>query len=71
MDSNVPRTFFQAMLSRGVREPDPLQKRLFIEPCVRSLGQRRVVQALLVPLEQGDTAEKGGAAIALYWASTM
>jgi hypothetical protein len=56
------------MLRAGVLERNPSANRVFIEPCVKSLGGRRVLEALLRYLESGTDAEKAGAASALYWA---
>jgi len=63
----VPKRLFAPMLRAGVLERDPSFNRVFIEPCVRSLGGRRVLTALLPYLESGTDAEKAGAASALYW----
>jgi hypothetical protein len=64
----LPRRLFLPMTRAGVLERNPSLNRLFIEPCVRSLGGRRVLEALLRYLEAGSNAEKAGAASALYWA---
>jgi hypothetical protein len=63
----VPKRLFGPMLRAGVLERNPSFNRAFIEPCVRSLGARRVLEALLRYLESGTDAEKAGAASALYW----
>lgn len=64
----VPKRIFTSMLRAGVLERNPSFNRAFIEPCVRSLGGRRVLEQLLRYLEFGSDAEKAGAASALYWA---
>jgi hypothetical protein len=64
----VPRRLFGPMLRAGVLERNPSLNRVFVEPCVRSLGGRRVLAELLRYLESGTDAEKAGAASALYWA---
>ncbi len=64
----VPRRLFGPMLCAGVLERNPSLNRMFIEPCVRSLGARRVFQALLEYLESGTDSEKAGAASAVYQA---
>src|SRR2546429_73912 len=64
----VPRRLFRPMLWAGVLERNPSYNRVFIEPCVRSLGGRRVLEELLRYLESGTDEEKAGAASALYWA---
>jgi hypothetical protein len=63
----VPGRLLGPMLRAGVLERNPSSNRAFIEPCVRSLGARRVLEALLRYLESGTDAEKAGAASALYW----
>lgn len=65
----VPKQLFGPMLRAGVLERDPSFNRVFIEPCVRSLGGRRVLEELLRFLEAGNNVEKAGAASALYWAN--
>lgn len=64
----VPKRLFGAMLLAGVLERNPSLNRVFIEPCVRSLGGRAVLERLARYLEIGTEAEKAGAASALYWA---
>jgi len=64
----VPRRLLGPMVRAGVLERNPSFNRRFIEPCVRSLGGRRVLEELLRYLESGTDAEKAGAASALYWA---
>ena len=65
----LPKRLFGPMLRAGVLERNPSLNRVFIEPCVRSLGGRRVLEELLRYLDSGTDAEKAGAASALYWAS--
>jgi hypothetical protein len=65
---HVPKRLFSPMLRAGVLERNPSLNRVFIEPCVRSLGGRRVLEGLLRYLESGTDPEKAGAASALYWA---
>jgi hypothetical protein len=64
----VPKRLFKSMLRAGVLERNPSLNRVFIEPCVRSLGGRRVLEELLRYLECGTDVEKAGAASAFYWA---
>lgn len=64
----VPRRLLRPMLRAGVLERNPSANRRFIEPCVASLGGRRVLEGLLRYLESGNDAEKAGAVSALYWA---
>ncbi|WP_152050250.1 hypothetical protein [Tautonia marina] len=64
----VPKRLFDPMLRAAVLERNPSLNRVFIEPCVRSLGARRVILTLLGYLESGSNAEKAGAASAMYWA---
>ncbi|HEU4556229.1 MAG TPA: hypothetical protein VFS20_00220 [Longimicrobium sp.] len=63
----VPTRLLGPMLRAGVLERDPSANRMFIEPCVSSLGARRVLEVLLGYLETGTDAEKAGAASARYW----
>ncbi|WP_194926467.1 hypothetical protein [Catenulispora pinisilvae] len=46
----------------------PSGDRQLIEPLVRSLGAREVMERVLDYLETGSTAERMGAAMAWYWA---
>jgi hypothetical protein len=62
----VAKRLFEPMLRAGVLERNPSFNRVFIEPCVRSFGGRRVLEQLLRYLESGTDAEKAGAASALY-----
>lgn len=64
----VPRRLLGPMLRAAVLERNPSANRVFIEPCVKCLGARRVLEVLLRYLETGTDAEKAGAASALYWA---
>jgi hypothetical protein len=64
----VPGRLLGPMLRAGVLERNPSANRVFIQPCVQSLGARRVLEELLRYLESGTDAEKAGAASALYWA---
>lgn len=63
----VPKRLFSSMLLTSVLERDPSLNRVFVEPCVRSFGARRVLEDLLRFLESGTNSEKAGAASALYW----
>lgn len=65
----VPRRLFGSMLRAGVLERNPSLNRVFIEPCVRSLGALRVLESLLEFLEVGTDEEKAGAASAVYQAN--
>lgn len=64
----VPGRMLGPMLRAAVLERNPSANRWFVEPCVESLGGRRVLEALLRYLESGTDAEKAGAVSALYWA---
>ncbi|HEU4410046.1 MAG TPA: hypothetical protein VFS43_32630 [Polyangiaceae bacterium] len=64
----MPPALFWPMLKAAVDEPNPSAGRLFVEPCVWSFGRRRVVEALLTIVEEGDNRDKAGALRALAWA---
>lgn len=64
----IAKRLFGPMLHAGVLELNPSLNSMFIEPCVRSLGARRVLEALLQYLESGTNEEKAGAASAVYQA---
>jgi hypothetical protein len=63
----IPEWLFILMLRAAVYERDPSFNRLFILPCLRCFGPRRVNEELLKYLESGTDLEKGGAASAFYW----
>lgn len=65
---SVPKALYGAMIRAAVYEVDPSVNRYFVEPCLHSYGNRRVVESLLKYAETGSDFEKAGAANALYWA---
>jgi len=66
--ATLPNRLLGPMLRAGVLERNPSANRRFIEPCVASLGGRKVLEVLLRYLESGSDAEKAGTVSALYWA---
>lgn len=64
----VPKRLLAPFLHAAVMEHDPSRNRLYIEPCIRSWGDREVNQRLLRYLETGSNEEKAGVASAFYWA---
>lgn len=63
----APMHLVPVMLAMGIEEHDPSANRLFIEPAVRAIGARRVMNRLAEVLCDGTEREKGGAASAAYW----
>lgn len=60
--------FFTALLDAAVGEVNPSWNRVFIDPCLRAFGQRRVLLYLLRVIDRGANDRKAGAINALYWA---
>jgi len=67
VEKNVPHRFLNPMIRAAVYERDPSLNRRFIEPCVRSFGQRQVYDSLLMYVTDGTDSEKAGAINAAYW----
>ena len=63
----APSALASTMLTLGVEEENPSNNRLFIEPAVKAMGARRVMNRLLELLRDGSDREKAGAASAAYW----
>lgn len=63
----APSALASTMLAMGVEEENPSNNRLFIEPAVKAMGARRVINRLLELLRDGSDREKAGAASAAYW----
>jgi hypothetical protein len=56
------------LLDAGVDELNPSFNNLFVEPCMRVFGARRVNEYLLRVVESGTDFQKAGALNASYWA---
>jgi hypothetical protein len=63
----APPALASMMLTMGVDEENPSTNRLFIEPAVKAIGARRVMNRLIELLRDGSDREKAGAASAAYW----
>ncbi len=68
MATNVPRRFLTAMIQAAMNERNPSFNRRFVDPCIRSVGRHRVMDALLEYVEHGTNDEKAGAINAMCWA---
>jgi hypothetical protein len=66
---HVARELFDALVWAAVYERNLSFNRVFIDPCVRSVGWQRTAQALLTFVRDGTDFEKAGAVNAPYWAS--
>ena len=64
----IAKRLLAPMLRAGVLERNPSLNRVFIVPCVRTFGTKRIRTLLLEYLERGSNEEIAGAASALYWA---
>jgi hypothetical protein len=64
----LPESWFGALMSTLVVDPDVSSNRQFIEPAVTAYGRRRVLETLLRYLTTGSAYERAGAANAWYWA---
>jgi hypothetical protein len=67
-DPRLPEEFFPLLMRVAIYEPNPSLNRYYIEPCLRSFGYCRVLEALLTYLVTGTNREKAGTVRALYWA---
>lgn len=63
----VPEVFLIPLIDAGIAEVNPSANREFIEPCVKSLGRRRVCEYLLDVVQSGTDFQIAGAVNALYW----
>jgi hypothetical protein len=66
---SIAEGLFVPLLEAGIREINPSVNRIFIEPCLKAFGARRVNTYLLDVVEKDDSDfRKAGAVNALYWA---
>ena len=63
----APKHLAAVFLQKGVNERNPSANRLFVEPAVRAMGPRRVMEKLTKLLSSGSENEQGGAVSAAYW----
>ncbi|WP_205626371.1 MULTISPECIES: hypothetical protein, partial [unclassified Sphingopyxis] len=63
----APKHLAAVFLQKGVNERNPSANRLFVEPAVRAMGPRRVMEQLTKLLSSGSENEQGGAVSAAYW----
>lgn len=63
----IDERFFLPLIKAGVYEVDPSFNREFIEPAIKHFGRRRVMEALLDFINDGNNFEQAGAINALYW----
>lgn len=63
----APERLGAIFLKLGVEEMNPSLNRFYIEPAVRSLGERSAMTYLLKCLREGSDNDKAGAVSALYW----
>jgi hypothetical protein len=66
---SIAGTLFAPILNAAIDEVNPSLNRVFVEPCIRVFGSRRVIEYFLNMLERGTDCRKAGAANALYWCS--
>src|SRR5215469_12297255 len=67
----VPEVLYEPMMRAAVRERDPSNDRVFVEPCMSTFGPRRVNETLLAWFESMSDREKAGAVQAMYWAGLI
>lgn len=63
----APKHLATVFLQKGVNERNPSTNRLFVEPAVKAMGPRRVMEQLTKLLLNASENEQGGAASAAYW----
>ena len=66
--SNLSEKFFDPLMRAAIYEVNPSTNKLFVLPCVKNFGTRRVNEYLLNVLETGTPFEQSGAVNAMYWA---
>jgi len=59
---------FPVLLDAAIDWWEPSGSGMFIHPCIKAFGPRRVNESLLEVLQSGSDRRKAGAANALYWA---
>jgi hypothetical protein len=64
----MPDALFPLVIRAAVYDHDPSFVKMFVVPCLRHSGPRRVNEELLQYFENGTDAEKAGAANAFYHA---
>jgi len=65
--SPVPSSMIEPLLVAALMEPNPSANRLFIEPCVRSLGRLEVGSRVTILAERSGVAENDGVRKVMYW----
>lgn len=63
----APKHLAAVFLQKGVNERNPSTNRLFVEPAVKAMGPRRVMEQLTKLLLNATENEQGGAVSAAYW----
>lgn len=63
----APKHLATVFLQKGVNERNPSANRLFVEPAVKAIGPRRVMERLTKLLLNASENEQGGAVSAAYW----
>lgn len=66
--SNLSEKFFDPLMRAAIYEVNPSTNKLFVLPCIKNFGTRRVNEYLLNVLETGTPFEQAGAVNAMYWA---
>lgn len=67
--ATFPEAVYDSMMRAAIFERNPSVNRVFVQPCVRAFGARRVNETLLDYFENGSDMEIAGATQALYWAN--
>ncbi len=65
----IPRKLFAPMIRAAIIDSDASRNRVFIEPCMETFGQNKVLAALNGYISNGSEIERKGAKMALYWAN--
>lgn len=60
-------TLMKAMLKTGIMHTDPSFNRIFLKPCVRAYGHKRVAEFLNQEFINGDIVTRIGILNLLYW----
>lgn len=63
----APKHLAALFLQKGVNERNPSTNRFFVEPAVKAMGARRVMERLTKLLLNASENEQGGAVSAAYW----
>lgn len=63
----IPDKLLAPMLRSAIQFDDPSFNRIFLKPCIKSYGLKKIEQLLDEKEREGDASEKEGVARLRYW----